>query len=70
MRLDGLPDPDLVAFAASVSGYGYHNTTTDGKYFSSCETVKYVEDFAVNINTFSRAAFFVAHQGDQSSAPR
>ena len=26
-----------------------------------------VEDFAVNINTFSRAAFFVAHQGDQGA---
>ena len=45
----------------------HHNKTTDGKYYSSCETVKYVEDFAVNINTFSRAAFFVAHQGDQGA---
>ncbi|KAH8078760.1 hypothetical protein JL720_9506 [Aureococcus anophagefferens] len=45
----------------------HHNETTDGKYYSSCETVKYVEDFAVNINTFSRAAFFVAHQGDQGA---
>lgn len=45
----------------------HHNDTVDGTYYSACESIKYIEDFAVNINTFSRAAFFVAHQGSPST---
>ena len=37
-----------------------NNDTIDGSYYSSCETIKYIEDWAANINVFARAAFAAA----------